>query len=426
MVTHDAGSDAGIDVPDAALPCDGVVCGEHASCDARSGLCACDTGYTLDPSGDACVPIVCDDDADCDDADPCDGVERCDMRTNECAPGTPYECALGAHCVAEDGAATCACDDGLYPADGACLPACDVPLAPVLTIIDDDEVLSFEIDGDLPIEIAALMPDAPRDAAIFLEGDELPLAGLSGPTRVLARVKDASCAPAFVFDAVYDVRDTYAPNHLAEGTTAFGKADERFVGWADGLDEIVFGPGSTKPETMVPGKAFGPAEGDSTDVVCLGEAGHITLFFEPPITNGEGWDFAVFENGFNGSFLELGFVEGSSDGSSFARFDSASRFEGPPCGGCSGTAPVLGGLASKYMQGYGTPFDLEALANQPVVRSGAVDLGSITYVRIVDVAGDGATLDSFGRPIYDPLGGAPSAGFDLDAVGVLHQLDESP
>lgn len=55
------------------------------------------------------------------------------------------------------------------------------------------------------------------------------------------------------------------------------------------------------------------------------------------------------------------------------------------------------------------------------MRSGAVDDSSIRYVRIVDVVGDGATVDSFGRAIIDPSLGGPTAGFDLDAVAVLNQ-----
>ena len=40
--------------------------------------------------------------------------------------------------------------------------------------------------------------------------------------------------------------------------------------------------------------------------------------------NGNSWDFCVFENAFNDSFLELGFVEVSSNGNDFYRFPSTS------------------------------------------------------------------------------------------------------
>jgi hypothetical protein len=76
------------------------------------------------------------------------------------------------------------------------------------------------------------------------------------------------------------------------------------------------------------------------------------------------------------------------------------------------------GLAGKYRQGYGTPFDLEQLGTKDEVISGLVDLMAITHIRIVDIIGDGTYRDSKGNPIYDPYRTAGSAGFDLDAVGV--------
>jgi hypothetical protein len=54
------------------------------------------------------------------------------------------------------------------------------------------------------------------------------------------------------------------------------------------------------------------------------------------------------------------------------------------------------------------------------VQSGAVDLGHITRVRIVDIVGDGSATGSFGNVIYDPHPTARTAGFDLDAIAVLH------
>jgi hypothetical protein len=172
----------------------------------------------------------------------------------------------------------------------------------------------------------------------------------------------------------------------------------------------------------MPGQAFGPAGTDTTAVVVLGNAGTITLTFDAPITDADGWDFAVFENSFASDlFLELAFVEVSSDGSHFARFDSAFRGPTAPCGSCSATAAQLGGVAGSYMVGYGTPFDLAALRNAPLVRDASVDLTAIKYVRIVDIVGDGATLDSFGRAIVDPISSGPTAGFDLDGIAVLNQ-----
>jgi hypothetical protein len=38
---------------------------------------------------------------------------------------------------------------------------------------------------------------------------------------------------------------------------------------------------------------------------------------------------------------------------------------------------------------------------------------------VVDIVGDGAALDSFGHPIYDPTPTIGTGGFDLDAIAVL-------
>ena len=312
-------------------------------------------------------------------------------------------------------------DAGPLCADGACLAACAVPLAPDLSIIANDEVLNFVAADSLPIQIAVLPADASISMAVFQSASSLSLAALSGPTRVLARTTATGCVLT-PFDAVYDVRATYAPAPPDPTTTAVAYDDPRVVNWATGVQSYSPGPGVSDPKWMMPSQAFGPAGTDTTAVVVLGNGGSITLTFAAPLTDGDSWDFAVFENSFASDvFLELGFVEVSSDGTHFARFDSAFRSSVTPCGSCSGTAAEIGGLAGTYMVGYGTPFDLAALRNSPLVRDGSVDLTSIRYVRIVDIVGDGTTLDSFGRGIVDPISSGPTAGFDLDGIAVLNQ-----
>ena len=58
--------------------------------------------------------------------------------------------------------------------------------------------------------------------------------------------------------------------------------------------------------------------GDGT-ILSLGDGGEATLTFSTPISNGQGADFAIFENSFSATFLELGLVEVSSDGQNFVR-----------------------------------------------------------------------------------------------------------
>jgi hypothetical protein len=299
--------------------------------------------------------------------------------------------------------------------------ACPVPLAPDLSVIAHDEVLKFVSPGGLPIQLAVLPADAAISTAAFQPTSSLSLASLLGLTRVLAQATAAGCVPT-PFNAVYDVRATYAPAPPDPTTTAVAYNDPRVVAWATGFASYLPGTGVSDPKWMMPSQAFGPAGTDTTAVVVLGNGGTITLTFASPLTDGPSWDFAVFENSFASDvFLELGFVEVSSDGSHFTRFDSAFRSAVTPCGSCSGTAAEIGGLAGSYMVGYGTPFDLAALRNSPLVRDGSVDLTAIKYVRIVDIVGDGTTLDSFGRGIVDPISGGPTAGFDLDGIAVLNQ-----
>ena len=60
-------------------------------------------------------------------------------------------------------------------------------------------------------------------------------------------------------------------------------------------------------------------------VVSLGDSGVALLTFDVPIRNNVGPDFLVFENGFSANYLELAFVEVSSDGIHFFRFPAVSN-----------------------------------------------------------------------------------------------------
>lgn len=204
------------------------------------------------------------------------------------------------------------------------------------------------------------------------------------------------------------------------GTDAVPAADPRVVGWATGVVEAVAWGTDLLPEWQVPERALGPVTGDPADVVSLGNGGVLAVTFEPPIADGPGADFAVFENGVTDTFLELAWVEVSSDGVTFARFPA--RYDGDqPVSAYGGhDRALIHGFAGRYRVGFGTPFDLADLAAAPAVVGGAVDLAAVRLVRLVDVVGDGSRLDDAGHPIYDPTPTIESAGFDLDAVAVLH------
>ncbi|WP_018343075.1 DUF4465 domain-containing protein [Cytophaga aurantiaca] len=163
-------------------------------------------------------------------------------------------------------------------------------------------------------------------------------------------------------------------------------------------------------------------------LVSLGDNGVAILEFAKPIKNGAGPDFAVFENAFDlgtNQFLELAFVEVSSDGVNYVRFPSISKTDSKTQldNNAQMDASLIYNLAGKYVANYGTPFDLEQLKNYSLL-----DVNNITHVKIIDVIGTiDLTLsskDSLGNPINDPYATAfASCGFDLDAVGVINQND---
>lgn len=203
------------------------------------------------------------------------------------------------------------------------------------------------------------------------------------------------------------------------GSPAVAKDDPRIMAWASDISAYLPGANLTDQwkETV---NALGPADGTASAVVSLGEGGSITVTFEAPITDGDGYDLAVFENSFADDFIELAFVEVSSNGEDFVRFDATYLGAGPV--GEYGTLDpmLIDGLAGKYRAGWGTPFDLATLAGNTAVTEGTVDLSAITHVRIVDITGDGTVTDGRGHAIYDPYPTRESAGFDLDAIGRIN------
>ena len=210
----------------------------------------------------------------------------------------------------------------------------------------------------------------------------------------------------------------YAPAAGQVGSTAVPRDAAALVGWAIGYEN--YQPGSEVDLAFqVPSNAIGQAEGTTSDAVTLGRGGQITLNFSTPIRDGFGSDFAVYENSFSDSFLELAYIEVSSDGTNFFRFDNDSLTDSPVSAFGEVDPTNVHNLAGKYRKGQGTPFDLEDLRDvSPLLNTAAV-----THVRVVDVVGDGSDFDTSGDVIYDPSPTMGSAGFDLDGVGVLHEFE---
>lgn len=212
-----------------------------------------------------------------------------------------------------------------------------------------------------------------------------------------------------------------------ENSTALFKDSAIFIAWGTqctvmrGFQDIAIpalGYAEAGDDTLMLGKA-----GDN-GTVSLGDGGSAIVTFTHPIRNGEGFDFAVFENAFEDRFLELAFVEVSSNGVDYVRFPAQSLMQTDTQIGpfdAVGDATKLHNLAGKYRQNYGTPFDLEELAGNPILN-----LQAITHVKIIDVVGSlqpqYARYDSKNNPINDPYPTAfINGGFDIDAIGIIHE-----
>jgi hypothetical protein len=170
------------------------------------------------------------------------------------------------------------------------------------------------------------------------------------------------------------------------------------------------GPQATFGQDRMPDIVFGPPRGEgdgrhqgSLDVVSLGIGGEIVLGFDQDIVDGPGIDFLVFENPFfvgddeTNVFKELGEISVSDDGERWTPFPcDAAAFRTTICGGwhpvlstsANGVSPLDPAVAG------GDPFDL---ADIGVARA--------RFVKIRSIGGGQAP---------------PNAGFDLDAVGIVH------
>ena len=242
-----------------------------------------------------------------------------------------------------------------------------------------------------------------------------------------------------------------------------------FRGWATEVVDYYQTPG-VDFRWHDPNKTLGQVTGNVNDIFSLGDLsreqinqgdspGWITLSFDEPIQDNNGYDFVVFENGLlsefttsNGSITgeilaELAYVEVSSDGEDFARFPAVSLTDQP--GNIFSTINMnkVYNLAGKHPNAYnictGTPFDLKEIAELQTVKSGLVDINDIRYVRLVDIPGTGDFYDGAvkhidpntwpawefyenNHPIYDAWNTSlvpqyPSGGFDLEAIGVLKE-----
>jgi|TARA_R110000737_G_scaffold324995_1_gene338178 hypothetical protein len=233
---------------------------------------------------------------------------------------------------------------------------------------------------------------------------------------------------AIFFLNFYSYGQSFAPAPGQVGSTAIHKDSSIITAWASTCS-VTRGPmqidhpeyGLASYGSDIDGVGF--AEGNSVNVVSFGDGGSAILTFNPPIKNGFGSDFAIFENGFADHYMEFAFVEVSSNGIDYFRFPAVSQTPLVPQmdNASFGNCAYVHNLAGKYRQGFGTPFDLEDLDS-----ISNLNLNAITHIRLVDVVGitnsTYGTIDAYGNLINDPWPtNFESSGFDLDGIGVINQ-----
>lgn len=149
------------------------------------------------------------------------------------------------------------------------------------------------------------------------------------------------------------------------------------------------------------------------DVVSLGLGGEIVVSFEPnAIVDGPGPDFLVFENAFwaagdpSQPAADPGEVSVSEDGETWLTFPCPAA-TAPPYGACAGWSPVYSA------PGNGISAVDPAVAGGEAYDLAAVGLAQAKLVRIRD-------RSTTACPPEPPR--PNTAGFDLDAVAIVHAL----
>lgn len=223
----------------------------------------------------------------------------------------------------------------------------------------------------------------------------------------------------------------FAPQAGLPGSTAIHKDSNSFLAWGDSC--IVTRGWMNVSDTSL-GKASNGTDTAAkyiadNSVLSLGDGGEIIYYFQNPVINGLGFDFAIFENGFrnpadsNMAYLELATVEVSNDGITYYNFSAESYTD--TINQVVGTGQYMDcrkvhNLAGKYISEFGTPFDLEELSMQF-----GLDVNNIHYIKIKDVIGtldnELCTRDYYEQKINDPYPtDFPTGGFDIDAIGIIH------
>ncbi len=280
-----------------------------------------------------------------------------------------------------------------------------------------DTVITFDSKTE-SADIYLCVASSPKEEPAYVKQNTLTLSSV-GQNFIYGYAMKSGTAKSPLFEMTVFVSQDFA--ECDDFKTQYHKSEIRH--WASGYENYRVGA-NCDSSWQTPDKALGEAKGDSFDIVCLGDGGEITLTFDCFVSDGPGCDFAVFENSYDGKFLELGYVEVSSNGVDFIRFDNMSLTDETVDAFGKTQARNINNLAGKYKQGYGAGFDLAELKYRIEVLDGTVCLNKITHIKIIDIDSGTFNADSFGSRIYDPYTAVgdkvTSSGFDLDAIGVIN------
>jgi hypothetical protein len=196
---------------------------------------------------------------------------------------------------------------------------------------------------------------------------------------------------------------------LLMGCTTAIAADDGVAPFASRVVSFKPGAGATYGQDKLPGVVLGPPQGagtagGSTDVLSLGTKGEIVLAFDGlQLVDGPGPDLLVFENAFTG-WQETASVAVSIDGLTWHEWPCHWQDKAGGYPGCAGVHAVLSNPDNGI-----DPTDPDRAGGD------AFDLADVTvttarFVRIRDT----------GHNPADP----PGAGFDLDAIALIHTAPE--
>jgi hypothetical protein len=185
-------------------------------------------------------------------------------------------------------------------------------------------------------------------------------------------------------------------------------------GFVTSVVSVTYGKNAGFGQDKMPAVVMGPPHGDpsgqngSIDVVSLGQGGEIVLGFAGQgLDDGAGADFIVFENAFNAGgdptkpYAEPGQVSVSEDGVNWSEFPC--KADSYPYDGCAGWHVVKSNPDNGV-----SPYDSDAAGGEAYDLA-LLGVKSARYVRIQD---------------RSEAGSGTSAGFDLDAISVIHAACE--